>query len=124
MRRFTSICILAALVAFLPVFASASVQHKKVTLYQKAEVGHQQLTPGSYTVKFDNSSSNPKVQFVRDGKTVATVPAEIQHQPNVSQAQFEMNTANGHNRLDRIFVGSKEELVFGSAAKSASKTNS
>jgi len=122
MRRFTSCCILAVLLAFLPLLATASVQHKKLTLDQKAEVGHQPLTPGSYTLKFDNSSTNPQVQFVRDGKTVATVPAQIQHKPNVTQAQFEINTRNGHNKLDRIFVAKNEELVFGSAATHTGST--
>lgn len=123
MRRFTSACVLAAFVACLPLLAMASVQHKKVTLAHQAEVGNQQLAPGSYTVKFDNSSTNPKVQFIQNGKTVATVPAQIQHNPNVAQAQFEINTRNGHDRLDRIFVGKNEELVFGPAANNAKSTS-
>ncbi len=120
MRRFPSSCILALLLAFLPLLAMASEQHKHVTLDQKAEVGNQQLTPGQYTVKFDDSSKNPQVQFVRDGKTVATVPAEIQHKANVDRAQFEFNTSNGQNRLDSLFLSDNEELVFSPGATQTS----
>lgn len=119
MRRFTVSCVVALLLAVVPVFATASEQHKNVTLYQKAEVGGQQLTPGHYTLKFDSSSASPQVKFVRDGKTVATVPARIQHKENIDKAQFEFNTSNGQNRIDQIFIGNKEELVFGHPAQTS-----
>jgi len=111
--------LLALLLALLPTLALASEQHKTIKFDQKAEVGDQQLKPGSYELKFDNSSKTPEVQFTQDGKTVATAPATLQHSQNVDNAQFEFNTAGGQNRLDRVYLGHNQELVFGKAAQSS-----
>jgi hypothetical protein len=113
MRHLRTSCLLALLLAFLPVLALASEQHKSITLDQKAEIGSQQLKPGRYTMKFDDSSQAPTVQFIQDGKTVATAQAQIQHKQNPENAQYEFNTASGQNRLDRVYLGHNEELAFG-----------
>ncbi len=105
-------CILALLLAFLPVFASAAERHKSVTLGQKAVVGSQELQPGSYVVKYDDANSSSQVKFILDGKTVATVPAQLQHDPNATGATYVFDNSNGQNRISRLYVGTNAELVF------------
>lgn len=113
-------CTLALLLAFLPVFASAAERHKNVTLGQKAVVAGQELKPGSYVVKYDDASQNSQVKFVLDGRTVATVPAQLQHDPNSTGATYKLDNSNGQNNISRIYVGASDELVFTASESTAS----
>ncbi len=112
MRTFKISCTLALLLAFLPVFASAAERQKTVNFGQKAVVGNQELKPGRYVVKYDDAGQNSQVKFVLDGKTVATVPAQLQRDSSASGATYKFTSAAGQNRLDRIYVEHNQELVF------------
>lgn len=98
--------------ALLPSLAFAASQHKSVTFDQTATIGTQQLKPGDYTLKWDDSKDTADVDFQKNGKTVATVPAHIVHQGNTYNVSMEFNTAGGQNQLQRVYL-SKEQLVFG-----------
>lgn len=119
-RTIKTSCTLALLLAFLPVFASAAERHKNVTFSQKTVVAGQELKPGSYTVKYDDASQGSQVKFVLDGKTVATVPAQIQHDSNVTGATYTLDNSKGQNTISRIYVGPSEELVFTGGENSTS----
>jgi len=123
MRHFRTTWILALVLAFLPLLAFGAEQHKSFTLDQKAEIGNHQLKPGQYTLKFDDSSNQTNVLFQRDGKTVASAPAQVMHKKNTDNAQYEINTANG-NQLNRVWVNSHEELAFGDQGMQKNGLNS
>lgn len=114
-------CTLALLLAFLPVFASAAERHKHVTLGQNAVVGSQELKPGSYTLKYDDANQSSPVKFVLDGKTVATVPAQVQHDANATGANYIFDSSTGQNKISRIYVGPSEELVFSTSDNQAAE---
>ena len=110
---------LTLLLAFLPPMGFAEQQHKSINLDQKAEIGNQQLKPGPYELRWDDSQKNTTVQFQRDGKTVVTAPARVIRKSDRNNATYEINTANGQNRLDRVYL-SHEQLAFGKASQSNS----
>lgn len=124
MKHLGTTWILALLLALVPLLAFGSEQHKSLNLTEKATVGTQQLKPGQYTVRFDDSKSQTKVEFQQDGKTIATAPATVKHATNMPNATYEMNTANGQDKLDRIYVGKNEALVFGNAGQASSPNQS
>jgi len=70
----------AALLSVLAILSSVSAlardknQHS-VEIPDSVQVGGTQLQPGSYQVEWQGTGSEVQVNFVRDGKTVATVPA-------------------------------------------------
>lgn len=113
---------LAALLTCLPTLALAAQQHRSVSLDQKAMLGTQQLKPGTYTLKWDDSSNTPNVTFERNGKTVATAPAKIVKKDDHNNAAYEFNTASGKNQLDRVFLP-HEQLVFGNTAANSNSAN-
>lgn len=106
---------LAVLLFFLPLLAMAAEQHKSVTLDVKTTVGNQQLKPGDYTLKWDDSKDTTNVDIQQNGKTMVTVPAHIVHKQNPDNATFETNTSNGQNRIDRVYTAN-EVLVLGDNA--------
>jgi len=103
---------IALLLLLLPAFTFAAEQHKSVTLDQDAMVGAQQLKPGQYTLKWDDSQNTTSVNFQQNGKTVATAQAQVVRQPSPKNADFEINGAGGQPQLRRVYI-SKEQLVFG-----------
>lgn len=109
---------LGLLVMILPVlaFGANSTQKKSLRIDQKAVVDGQQLKPGSYTLKWNDNSNNTNVAFQLDGKTVATAPAQVVHQPNPDNANYEINNASGQPQLRRVYL-SKEQLVFGGGSQ-------
>ncbi len=116
---------LALLLAFIPLLALAAEQHKNITLLEDAQVNGQKLKPGDYQLRFDDSNSNTQVKFVRYGKTVMTVPAQVEHQKKeVKAGNFEFNNNNGQHNLDRIFVKGDEALVFSNAGESNASNSS
>jgi hypothetical protein len=103
---------IAFLLLLLPTLTFAAEQHKSVSFGQTAVIGDQQLKPGDYTLKFDDSQNTTNVTFQRNGKTVATAAAQVVHASNTNNASYEVNTASGQPQLRRVYL-SKEQLVFG-----------
>lgn len=121
MRHIKTSCTLALLLAFVTVFASAAERQKTVNFGQKAVVADQELQPGRYVVKYDDSAPNSQVKFIRDGKTVATVTAQLQHDSDSSGASYKLSTADGQNRIDRIYVEHNQELLFNTGEAASGK---
>jgi len=112
LRQIKTSCTFALLLAFLTVSASAAERQKTVNFGQKAVVGDQELQPGHYVVKYDDSGQSSQVKFIREGKTVATVTAQLQHDSTSSGAAYKLRTAGGQNRIDRIYLEHNQELLF------------
>jgi hypothetical protein len=110
----------AALLSMLALLSSVSAlardknQHS-VEIPDSVEVGDTQLQPGSYQVQWQGAGPEIQVNFVRDGKTVATVPGTLKtNDAHVTQDEIVTNTTSANTRtLKEIdFSRNKESLVF------------
>lgn len=89
-------------------------QHS-VTIPIAVTVGNTQLEPGEYKVQWQGTSSEVQVNFLRYGKTVATVPGTFKvNDPNVIQDDVVTHTTSADTKtLEEIdFRHDKESLVF------------
>ena len=95
----------------LSVFARDKNQHS-VDIPTAVQVGSTQLTPGNYKVTWQGTGPDTQVTFIRDGKTIATVPATLKtNDGQVTQDQIVTDSTN--NTLSEIdFRRDKEALVF------------
>ena len=111
----------AALLSMLAVLCSVSAlardknQHS-VEIPNAVQVGGNQLEPGNYKVEWQGTGPEIQVNFVRDGKTVATVPGTL----NTNDAQVRQDdivtdttSANTKTLTEIDFGRDKESLVFG-----------
>ena len=101
----------------LSLFA-ADKTSRSVTIADPVNVGSTQLRPGHYKVEWQGNGPAVQVDFVRNGKTIATAPATLQ--PNDSQVNRDevvVDRTNAQNeRLKEIdFSHQKEVLRFGQA---------
>jgi hypothetical protein len=107
----------AALLSVLAILSSVSAlardknQHS-VEIPDSVQVGGTQLQPGSYQVEWRGTGSEVQVNFVRDGKTVATVPATLKTN-DAKVTRDDVVTDNSTKTLQEIdFSRNKESLVF------------
>jgi hypothetical protein len=109
--RYVALLSTLAVLSPLSVFARDKNQHS-VDIPDTVQVGDTQLKPGNYKVEWQGTGPDIQVTFLRDGKTVATVPATLKTNDNqVTQDEIVTNTAN--NTLSEIdFRRDKEVLVF------------
>jgi hypothetical protein len=100
-----------AVLSPLGVFARDNNQHS-VDIPATVQVGGTQLKPGNYKVKWQGAGPDIQVTFLRNGKTVATVPATLK--TNDGQVtQDEIVTDSATKTLTEIdFHRDKEALVF------------
>jgi|SRR5579863_541396 len=93
------------------VFARDNNQHS-VDIPATVQIGGTQLKPGNYKVKWQGAGPDIQVTFLRDGKTVATVPATLKtNDGEVTQDSIVTDSAN--KTLTEIdFHHDKEALVF------------
>ncbi|MGD0182276.1 MAG: hypothetical protein ABSC15_20885 [Terriglobales bacterium] len=109
----------AALLSMLAVMCSVSAlardknQHS-VSISDSVQVGGKQLEPGSYKVEWQGTGPEVQVNFVRDGKTVATVPGTLKTDGKVTQDDVVIGTTSANAKtLEEIDFGrNKESLVF------------
>jgi thiamine biosynthesis lipoprotein ApbE len=110
--------IVACLFATLPIsaLAASGTKSKTVTLGENVQVAGKDLKPGDYKLKWQEDGSDTANVAIYDSnnKEVATSPAHIIHEKNTSHASYEVDTASGANKLDRVYL-SNEVLDFGSA---------
>jgi hypothetical protein len=76
------------------------------------QVGGTQLQPGHYKVEWQGTGPAVQVTFLRNGKTVATVPGTLKtNDEHVIQDEVVTNSENKElNEID--FRRNKEALVF------------
>lgn len=110
----------AALLSMLALLSSVSAsardknQHS-VEIPYSVQVGSTQLKPGNYKVEWQGTGPEIQVNFVRDGKTVATVPGTLK--TNDTQVVQDDIVTGGSSAnpptLEEIDFGrNKESLVF------------
>ena len=102
---------IVAVLCPLSMFARDKNQHS-VDIPVTVQVGGTQLKPGNYKVEWQGTGPDVQVTFLRDGKTVATVPATLKtNDGQVTQDQIVTDSAN--KTLSEIdFRRDKDALVF------------
>jgi hypothetical protein len=110
----TALLSMLALLSPLSAFARDRNQHS-VEIPESVVVGGTQLKPGNYKVAWQGTGPGVQVNFVRDGKTVATVPgtlktnaAQVVHDDIVTATAG----ADAHILEEIDFGRDKESLVF------------
>ena len=97
-------------------FAGSDSHKGGLNLSAPVQVAGKQLPAGDYTLKWDGTGPNAQVNFVRDGKVVATVPARVvKLDQKPTQDTVEVKTAgNGDRTLTAIrFEGKSYGLEIG-----------
>ena len=87
----------------------------EVTITSPVQIGSTQLEPGHYKVAWEGAGPTVRVQFLRNGKTVATSDAQVVTEDQGSQYDDVVTTKTGTNTstLTKIdFQNQKESLVF------------
>ena len=112
--KYTALLCMLALLFTVSAFARDKNQHS-VDIPDPVRVGDTQLKPGSYLVEWQGAGPEIQVNFVRDGKTVATAPGTLKtNDAHVVQDDVVINTTGANTKtLEEIdFAHNKESLVF------------
>jgi hypothetical protein len=108
--------IVSTLALLSPVGALARDKNQhSVQILESVQVGSAQLEPGNYKVEWQGTGPAVQVNFVRNGKTVATVAGTLNTNDNhVVQDAIVTDTASNTNTLKEIDFGhDKESVIFG-----------
>lgn len=103
-----------ALLASLAAFAENRAEHN-VTITDPIQIGSTQLEPGHYKVAWEGVGPRVQVQFLRDGKTVASSDAQLvsQNQKSLYDDVVTIKTGATASSLKEIdFHNQTESLVF------------
>src|ERR1700733_15225048 len=111
LRYLLALLSILAVLSPLSVFARDKNQHS-VEIPDTVQVGGTQLKPGNYKIEWQGTGPDIQVTFLRNGKTVATVPATLKtNDEQVTQDQIV--TASENKTLQEIdFRRGKEAVVF------------
>lgn len=114
------------LFAAMSVFAGTDNHKGGLSLSAPAQVGGTQLEAGDYAVKWDGAGPAVQLNIIRNGKVVATVPAQVVNLDKKSAyTQADISTgANGERTVTRLqFEGQTLALQIGEGgeARSAGK---
>ena len=113
--KYLALISIAALLYPLSALARDKNQHS-VDIPDSVQVGGRQLKPGSYKVEWQGTGPAVQVNFLQDGKTVATAPGTLKmNDDQVIQDDIETQATTSKTRsLKEIDFGhQKEALVFG-----------
>jgi hypothetical protein len=112
--KYAALLSMVALLFSVCALARDKNQHS-VNISDSVQVGGKQLEPGSYKVEWQGTGPEIQVNFVRNGKTVATVPGTLKtNDAKVTQDDVVLSTTGANAKtLEEIDFGrSKESLVF------------
>jgi len=116
MRRIKYIALLSMLALLTTVSALARDKNQhSVEISDLVQVGGTQLKPGSYEVEWQGTGPEVQVNFVRDGKTIATAPGTLKtNDARVVQDDIVIDATSANTKtLEEIdFAHNKESLVF------------
>jgi hypothetical protein len=114
--KYVGILSVLALLFSLNALARDKNQHS-VSIPDSVQVGTTQLQAGTYRVKWEGTAPQVQVTFIREGKTVATVPATLKNDNAITQDDIVVDPASGSARaLKEIDFGHQQQaLVFGEA---------
>ena len=113
--RYAALLSMLALLSSVSALARENKNQHSVEIPNAVLVGGNQLEPGNYKVEWQGTGPEIQVNFVRDGKTVATVPGTLKtNDAKVSQDDIMTYTANASiQTLTEIdFSRNKESLIF------------
>jgi hypothetical protein len=113
--KYTALLSMIALLSTLSALARDK-NHHSVEISDSVQVGGTQLKPGNYKLEWQGSGPEVQVNFVRDGKTIATAPGTLKvDDPHVTQDAIVTQTtgANTTTLTEIDFSHNKESLVFG-----------
>ena len=112
--KYAALLSMIALLSTVSALARGKNQHS-VQISDSVQVGGTQLKPGNYKLEWQGTGPEVQVNFVRDGKTVATAPGTLKtNDPHVTQDDMVTNTTSPNTKtLKEIdFSHNKESLVF------------
>jgi hypothetical protein len=115
MKRIKCTALLSMLALLSPLSALARDKNQhSVKISDPVQVGGAQLKPGDYKVEWQGTGPEVQVNFVRDGKTVATVPGTLKtNDANVVDAIVTDTSSANALKLEEIdFSRDKESLIF------------
>lgn len=75
--RFQVMFLAMLLLPATSVFAGTDVHKGSLNVGEEVQIAGKSLAPGNYTVKWEGSGPTAQVNIVRQGKVVATVPAQV-----------------------------------------------
>jgi hypothetical protein len=108
--------LLAALALLIPTGALARPKNeRRVTIPDAVQVGSTQLKAGTYKVEWQGNKQSLHVNFLENGKTVATAQAKmVEKSRRARYDAFVTKMAGNTKRLEEIdFGGENDALVFG-----------
>ena len=112
--KYLALLSMLALLSSVSALARDKIQHS-VQIPDTVQVGGAQLKPGNYQVEWQGTGPEIQVNFVRDGKTVATVPGTLKTN-DAKEPQDDIVTAttsaNTKTLTEIDFSRNKESLVF------------
>jgi hypothetical protein len=112
--KYTALLSMIALMSAVGALARDKSQHS-VEISASVQVGGTQLKPGKYKLEWQGTGPEVQVNFVRDGKTIATAPGTLKtNDPHVTQDDIvtETTSANTTTLTEIDFSHNKESLVF------------
>jgi hypothetical protein len=112
--KYAALLSMIALLSTVSALARDKNQHS-VQISDSVQVGGTQLKPGNYKLEWQGTGPEVQVNFVRDGKTVATAPGTLKtNDPHVTQDDMVTSTTSLNTKtLKEIdFSHNKESLVF------------
>jgi hypothetical protein len=114
--------IFALLLCVLPLSAVAGTkQSASIELSEPVVISGTHLRPGEYTVRWNGTGSDMRVQFLQGKKEIVSVPAKVIAQSNPTSPAITMrSTEDGSKTISEIDL-SKVTLEFPEKTESASK---
>ena len=114
MQQLKYAALLSTLALLSPVGALARDKNQhSVQIPDSLQVGSVQLEPGNYKVEWQGTGPEVQVNFVRNGKTVATVAGTLNANDN-RVVQDAIVTDTSSSTLKEIDFGrDKESVIFG-----------
>ncbi len=115
MKRIKCTALLSMLALLSPLSALARDKNQhSVEIPDSVQVGSAQLKPGNYKVEWQGTGPEVQVNFVLDGKTVATVPGTLKTSDAhvVDDIVTDTTSANAKTLKEIDFSRDKESLIF------------
>lgn len=116
-RTLTHVTVLVFALA-MSVAAFAASKSETVTLYQDAQLNGKTLPAGDYTVKCNTTGTTAQVQFLRNGKEVASANGQVkQLNPAPESNQVVVQDGNGGGTISEVdFSHSGTGVTFAGAS--------
>lgn len=115
MKQIKYIAVLCLLALLSPLGALARDKNQRtVEIFEVVQVGETQLQPGTYKVEWQGTGPQVQVNFLRNGKTIATAPGTLKTNTEISHDEVVTQTSSANSKtLQEIdFHRNKESVTF------------